>query len=196
MTLRWCRAARVAVILLLAGCAGSPPSSFYALSATAAPSATTSATPYGVSVGPVVVPETVDRPQLVLQLSANQIALDEFHRWAEPLASGIARTVAENLRRLLDTGYVVAAPAAAGGRPEYRVTLNVLRFESELGNRAAIDVLWTIEGASGNALRSGRTETTVPAGSGYDALVAAHSKALARVSEDIAAALRSLAAGN
>jgi uncharacterized lipoprotein YmbA len=189
------RVALVTVALALAGCAGSPPSSFYTLSATAVATAPASAPSYGVSVGPVILPDTVDRPQLVLQLSANQIAIDEFHRWAEPLASGLAQAVAEDLRRLLGTGQVVAAPAATGKTPEYRVTLNVLRFESELGDRAAIDVLWTINDASGNALRSGRTRVSEPAGSGYDALVAAHSKALARLAEDVAAALRSLAGG-
>jgi uncharacterized lipoprotein YmbA len=112
--MRGVRAVLVAAALSLAGCASSPPSSFYTLSATVESTTIASAPSYGVSVGPVRVPETVDRPQLVLQLSANQIAIDEFHRWAEPLASGIAQTVAEDLRRLLGSGDVVAAPATVG----------------------------------------------------------------------------------
>lgn len=180
----------------LFGCAGSPQSSFYALSATAIPTTAPAATGYGVSVGPVTIPETVDRPQMVVQVSANQVAIAEYHRWAEPLAGGIAQTVAEDLRRLLGTERAVAADAVAGKGLEYRVALNVVRFESELGNHAAIDVLWTIENASGNTLRTGRSTIVQPAGGGYDALVAAHSKALARVSEDIAAAIRSLPPGS
>jgi hypothetical protein len=184
-------AATIGAALALAGCASSPPSSFYTLTATAA-AASTKMPGYGVSIGPVTVPETVDRPQLALQVSSNQVALDEFHRWAEPLASGIAQAVAENLRRLLGTSRIAAAPGVVGGPPEYRVALNVVRFESKLGNSADVDILWTIENASGKTIRNGRSAIVQPAGAGYDALVAAHSQALARASEDIAAALRSL----
>lgn len=193
---RWSAAAFAAVALALAGCASSPPSSFYALTATATPSSSTTMPSYGVSIGPVTIPETVDRPQLALQLSPNQVAIDEFHRWAEPLASGIAQAVAENLRRLLGTSRIAAAHRVAGGSPEYRVALNVVRFESRLGNAAELDILWTIENASGHALRTGRSAVAQPAGAGYDTLVAAHSEALARVSEDIAAAIRSLSIGS
>jgi len=185
----------VAASVALAGCASSPQSSFYTLSATAKPASPATASTYGVSVGPVGVPETVDRPQLTLQVSANQVAIDEFHRWAEPLAGGIAQAVAANLRSLLGTARVAAAPAAAGGTPVYRVALNVVRFESKLGDSATLDVLWTIGRGDDDAVRSGRSEVVQPAGSGYDALVAAHSRALARVSEDIATAIRSLAGG-
>jgi uncharacterized lipoprotein YmbA len=194
MCLRW-SAAAIAAALALAGCASSPPSSFYTLTATAAP-ASTGTPSYGVSIGPVTIPDTVDRPQLALQVSPNQVALDEFHRWAEPLASGIAQAVAENLRRLLGTTRIAAAPGAAGRSAEYRVALNVVRFESKLGNSADVDILWTIESASGKTLRTGRSAVAQPAGAGYDALVAAHSRAIARASEDIAAAIRSLNGGS
>ncbi len=186
----------VCAALWLAGCASSPPSSFYTLSAAAKPTAPASAPTYGVSVGPVTVPETVDRPQLVLQISANRVAIDEFHRWAEPLARGIAQAVAENLSRLLGTARAAAAPGFTGRNPGYRVALDVVRFESKLGDSTGLDILWTIERASGDAGRSGRSAVVQPAGGGYDALVAAHSQALARASEDIAAAIRSLDGGS
>jgi uncharacterized protein len=193
--LRRSAAVIAAAALALAGCASSPPSSFYTLTATATPSSSTVPS-YGVSIGPVTIPETVDRPQLALQISPNQVAFDEFHRWAEPLASGIAQAVAENLRRLLGTSRIAAAPGVVGGPPEYRVALNVVRFESKLGNSADVDILWTIENASGKTIRNGRSAIVQPAGAGYDALVAAHSRAVARASEDIAVALRSLNGGS
>jgi uncharacterized lipoprotein YmbA len=71
-----------------------------------------------------------------------------------------------------------------------------VRFESKLGNSVELDVLWTIENASGSAIRTGRSVIMQPAGAGYDALVAAHSAALARASEDIAVAIRSLNGGS
>jgi len=190
------RMALLAALVMLAGCAGSPQSSFYTLSATAAAVPPSTASTYGVSIGPVSVPETVDRPQITLQVSANQVEIDEFHRWAEPLAGGIARTVAANLRGLLGTARIAAAPGFTGGEPVYQVALNVVRFESKLGDSATVDVLWAIgRGGDEAPARSGHSTVVQPAGGGYDALVAAHSRALAQVSGDIASAIRSLAGG-
>jgi uncharacterized lipoprotein YmbA len=56
----------------------------------------------------VAIPAAVDRPQFVIQKGPNQVAIDEFNRWAAPLAASIGRTVAENL--------VVTARDPAGGQ--------------------------------------------------------------------------------
>ncbi|MDQ1277092.1 MAG: uncharacterized protein QG555_131, partial [Thermodesulfobacteriota bacterium] len=50
-----------------------------------------------ITVGPVSLPAAVDRPQLVLSVTPNQVAVDEFNRWASPLKGDIARVIAENL---------------------------------------------------------------------------------------------------
>ncbi|MBS1138077.1 MAG: hypothetical protein H6R11_2031, partial [Proteobacteria bacterium] len=100
-----------------AGCGSTPKAHFYTLSAVpaaagaTAPSATAG---YGVAVGPITVPEAVDRPQIVVRLSPSQVEISELHRWAAPLKSEIPRVIAEHLTRLLDTARVWAYPGAAG----------------------------------------------------------------------------------
>ena len=89
---------------LAAGCA-SAPSRFYTLAATATPVGAPSAR-YAIVVGPVSIPPEVDRAELVIQVAPNRVELDEFNRWAGPLADGIARAVAGNLSVLL--GIIVA----------------------------------------------------------------------------------------
>ncbi len=70
-----------ALVMALCGCASSPPSQFYTLSAAAAPGVTPVArTEYGIVVGPAAVPESVDRPQLVLRLSENRVRIVEQAR--------------------------------------------------------------------------------------------------------------------
>ena len=54
---------------------------------------------FTVRVGPASVPETLDRPELVLRVSATELVIDDSHHWAEPLRSGIARAVAGGLAR-------------------------------------------------------------------------------------------------
>src|SRR5262249_32672698 len=88
------------VVVLVAGCA-SPPSKFYTLSAIPGPAAP--ASEISVSVGPVTIPASVDRPQMVVTAGVNQVRLEEFNRWASPLQNNIARVVAENLVAMLGT---------------------------------------------------------------------------------------------
>jgi uncharacterized lipoprotein YmbA len=149
----------------------------------------------GVSVIATGLVEAVDRPQLVLRISETRVQILEQQRWAEPLKSAIPRVVAANLARELGSGRVTPQSRAPLGDTAYRVALDVQRFDSTPGEGAAIDVAWSIRRAEGNAQAMGRSSVTErAAGAGYDALVAAHSRALGAVSREIAQALVELAA--
>ena len=173
--------------VVLAGCSSPPKTNFYTLSAAAAPARADARSPYSVAIGPVGVPESLDRPQLVLRSGANQVAIAEFERWAGPLKSEIALAIAENLKPLLGGASVFTYPQGVGA--SVSVSVDVQRFDSAPGEAATIDVLWQVRPAKG-AARSGRSSVREAAGPGYDALVAAHGRALAAVSRDIAAAIR------
>lgn len=178
----------IALIAMAAGCSTAP-SRFYSLSSTSTAdgSPPTAAT---IMVGPVTIPAAVDQPEFVVQVSANRVDVDEFNRWVAPLGDGIARAVAGDLVVLLGTPQV-ATQQLANFTPDYRVTIDVQQFESIQGNAAVIQAVWTVRRTSNGETRSGRTDAREPVqGQGYDALAAAHSQAIARVSADIAAAIR------
>ncbi len=171
-----------------AGCSTAP-SHFYTLDSTAV-AGSAPATHISVMVGPVTVPEMVDRPQFVVQVAPNRVDVDEFNRWAAPLGDSIARAVAGDLATQLGTPDVVTGPFA-NFSPAYRVTINVQRFDSVSGQDALIEAVWTVHKTAGGPTRSGRTVAREPVqGDGFDALAAAHSRALAQLSGDIAAAIR------
>jgi uncharacterized protein len=176
---------------LLTSCA-SPPSHFYTLS----PSQDSLPGPgssVAVAVGPVSIPESVNRPEMVIQVGPNQVALDEFNRWAAPLQADIQRVLIENLARLLGTPRVFRYPQGPIGAADFRVEIEVLRFESVPGNAAFLDVIWTVHGKSEKEMKTGRTTLREPApGERYDALVAAHSRALGRLSRDLAESILTL----
>ena len=173
---------------VLAACA-SAPSRFYALTSTAAGDGA-AAVPVAVLVGPVTVPADVDRPEMVVQAAPNRVDVDEFNRWAAPLGDAIARVVAGDLTVLLATPDVATAPMA-NFRADDRVTINVQRFESLPGQFVLLDAVWTVQRVADGTTRSGRTTARESvAGDGYDALAAAHSRALARLSGDVADAIR------
>lgn len=182
-----------AILALAAGCA-SAPSKFYTLNATATGDGT-SAAAYAVAVGPVTVPAEVDRPQFTVTVAPNRVAVDEFNRWAGPLTDNIARVIAADLATLLGTPHVTSA-TLANFAPDYRVSVDIQKFVSLPGQSAQVDAVWVVRQTAGNATLSGRTTATERVtGNGFDALAAAHSRALAKVSGDIAAAIRTEAAG-
>ena len=189
-------AARIANQILIAfvaaaavGCTASAPARFYNLDSTAKPDGAPAARA-AVMVGPVSIPASVDQPEFVVQVAPNRVEVEEFNRWVAPLSDGIARAVAGDLTVLLGTPDVATAPLL-NFNPSYWVTIDVQRFDSIRGQEALLEAVWTVRRTTGGETRSGRTlaRETVQ-GDGFDALAAAHSRALAKMSGDIAAAIR------
>jgi len=178
---------------LVAGCSTPPPSRFYTLAATATSTSAPQPSTLVIAVGPVTVPSVVDRPEFVVSTSPNEVRLDDFNRWAAPIQDGLSRAIAENLVILLGTPRVVRFPQTLATEPDYRVAVEVRTFESTPGKSAALDAVWTVRRTKDGKAQTGRTsarETVTE--SGYEALAAAHSRAAARLSQDIASATQAL----
>jgi uncharacterized lipoprotein YmbA len=192
------RAALVVTLCVLAagtaGCA-SPPARFYTLSSTAAPaSPPAAASGLSVAVGPVSIPAIVDLPQIVVSAGPNQVTLDEYNRWASPLQNNIARVVAENLVVLLGTPNVSLFQQSLNAGAEFRVAIEVQSFESAPGEAATLNAAWIVRRTKDGKAETGRTTVREPTtDKSYDALAAAHSRALARLSRDVADVIRAQA---
>jgi uncharacterized protein len=177
-------------LALLGGCAASPTSKFYTLSPSQPPTQVAAARPLSITIDAVTVPDLVDRPQFVLKIDANEVRIDEFSRWAEPLKSQIPRVLAADLAQSIPGALVSSYPQRAE-QGAYRVSVDVQTFDSMPGDAVTVAVLWSVRAPGQGASVKGRTVVHEPAsGPGYDALVDAHSRALATVSRDIAAAVR------
>jgi uncharacterized lipoprotein YmbA len=186
----WCGAGLAA---LAAACGSAPKLNYYTLTAPPAPAPASLSSPLSVFVGPVSVPEGVDRPQMVLRAGPNEVAIDDFHRWAEPLKGAIPRVLADSLMRELGTQRVATTRQSASLAFDYRVAVDVQRFDSSFDEGAAIDALWTIHSAKGGEPRTGRTVAREKAPTrDAQGVAAAHSRALEMLARDIAAAIRAL----
>jgi len=188
VTRRFALPALLFAAVALAGCSSPPKANFYSLSPAAAPAPADVTLRYSVAIGSVSIPESLDRPQLVVRAGGNQVTVAEFERWAGPLKNEIAIAIAENLKPLLGGASVYTYPQ--GVSADVKVSVDVQRFESVLGEAATVEVLWQVRPPKG-ATKGGRSVAReVPQGAGYDAIVGAHGRALAAVSRDIAAAIR------
>jgi uncharacterized lipoprotein YmbA len=171
-----------------AGCA-SPPARLYTLNATAKADGSP-ALPCSILVGAVIVPALVDHPQFTVQVSPNRVEQDEFNRWAVPLNENIARVVADNLAVLLGATDVATA-LRVDFKPTFQVTIDLERFDSVPGERIELEARWAVRKLPNGAPFSGHTLVREPVrGREYELLAAAHSRALAKLSSDIAAQIR------
>ncbi len=175
-------------VLLVAGCS-QPAKSFYVLTASGP---VPSGGGVGIGVGPVMLAEYLDRPNLVIQEAPNQLSVAESHRWAGELSASVARVTAANLGRLLHTGNVRTYPWQNDSEVRYQVTLDIRQLHSEADGYAVIEAGWRAYSLPDRRLKASRTFTSrEPLESdGYNASVAAQSRLLERLAENIAGSLR------
>jgi uncharacterized protein len=178
-------------LCFLAGCATSPESKFYTLSAVPVVEQSVGVGQVAIAIDPVTIPELVDRSQIVSRVDANRVSIDEFARWAEPLKSQIPRVLAADITQFVPGAIVSTYPQRVDDNA-YRVSVDVQSFDTSTSGTVTLAVIWSIRAPNKGQKVSGRSTAHETADApGYNALVSAHSRALALVASEIAAALRS-----
>lgn len=181
--------------VILAGCAVSPSSKFYQLSSvqnrTSVASDDSLKKNQTIAIGPVRIPDYLDRPQIVVRSGKNELKLSEFDRWAGSLEGDVTRVLVEDISTLLPAEHFSVVrwiPYLESQLPApYRVQVLVDRFEGTLGDSVQLTAQWRVFAENGSLLL--RKESRISGqinGSSYVALVAAMSDALAKLSRDIA----------
>jgi uncharacterized lipoprotein YmbA len=188
----------VLALLVLGGCGSSAPANFYLLQTRAAPETPVPHKPgpawLSIGIGPVEVPEYLDRPQMVFRTGVNTVQVNEFERWAEPLKDGVARVVTDNLAGLLEGMRIAVYPWRNQLKTDYRLALTLSRFEASADGQATLTGWWTLYDTE-NRVVSIRTPVRLvgaAAGRKTDALVEGQSRLLAELCEEIAAAVEQL----
>lgn len=147
-----------------------------------------------VAVGPVDLAAYLNRPQIVTISAEQELRVNEFERWAEPLKGAITRVVSDNLALLLNTTRVAAVSSQAFPKADYQVAIDISRFDGAPNGQAVLQARWRIISDGGDIRMSRPTvlEKPIPGGSISD-LVNAQSLLLARLSGEIAEAIATLA---
>ncbi len=186
----------MAGFLIVSGCGSTPPTQFYTLSPlhNASLQATgVSRSNIAIGVGPITVPDFLDRPQIVTRTTTSQLDVNEYHRWGGSLQEDFTRVLVDNLSRLLATDHISAYPSLELLDLQYRFVLDVQQFDGRLGEGVTLSVIWTLlDERAGKPIRVQRFTHTEPVTlSSYSALVVAHSAALAALSRELANAIPS-----
>jgi len=182
----------LALTCLLQGCISfgqpSPETEYYLLTAEAEVPANiaSSAQKQLLSVGPVLIPEFLDRSQIVTR-SGSRAQIADQQRWAEPLDSSVLRVVSENLERLYPGWTTVDHLEPLAARADCSLRLDVRRLDGSPGKQAVLDILWQLtDRRSTDPPRTGRFQQTVAQdGDSHEALAKALSQGLVQLCREI-----------
>ena len=129
------------LVVLLAGCSSSPRSNYYVLTAKHGTAPT--GAEYSLGIGPIVIPEYLNRSNMVYNRQGNQLQVADLDSWAEPLGEGVKRVMAINLAQLLNTHEVRYFPWHPKRAPDYGVQLNVLALDAN-EQQATLATEWLV----------------------------------------------------
>ena len=185
---------------ILGGCLPKPsaPTKLYILNPLAGPAVemqnTTGEIFMTIGVGPVRLPEYLDRPEIVTRINPNEIKLAELDIWAEPLQVNFTRVLVENISRLLSAEPFAVFPWGASSQIDFQIDIEVIRLDGDIAGNAFLTAQWSISNSSNKSIFiSKKSQYTESVGeTGYSALVAAQSRMIGALSHDIAEAIKSL----
>ena len=189
----------LAALTLLSGCSSGPATRFYTLAPVAATDAAPQAArPVTLVITDLRLPPYLDRPQIVTRGSDNRLRISEHQQWGGNLRDEMTRLLAENLGRQLPGDRVLAAPTHMALQPDYRIEVDVQRFEREADGSVRLAARWWLtRGPDGILLASPEasfTGTSVGEDA-YEALVASMSSVFGELAQAIAHSIRARAAG-
>ena len=140
----------VCLALILSGCLSiknSPTPRFYVLSAEDGNQISKKVNIISevfIGVGPVKIPEYLERPQMVTQGKEKILKFAQFDRWGESLDLGLTRLIRENLTVMLPGAKFALYPWNIAIPIKYQVVVEIVQLDSELDKDLLFVAQWLI----------------------------------------------------
>jgi|YNPNPStandDraft_1061719.scaffolds.fasta_scaffold38819_2 uncharacterized lipoprotein YmbA len=141
-----------------------------------------------VAVRPVSVPDILKRPQILVRTGENTVTVSDFRRWAGSFDQDVTRVLVQNLHGLLQDVGAAAALDVVVPEPHWVVAVYLTRFDGRPQDSVVLHATWSLkaqESRSETVLKESLITEKCDA-PGYEGLAAAHSRALAALSREIA----------
>jgi uncharacterized lipoprotein YmbA len=150
----------------------------------------------GILVGPIRLAMYLDRTDVVIRNSQNEVEIADFASWAGPLPENFSRVLAENLSLWLNTKKVAIFPGSKVPIYSYNINMNVTRFDGRPGENAQLRARWVIlDKKRKTILFNEHTVLNQPTeNDSIESLVASQSRLVADFSREIAEAIKDLEA--
>jgi hypothetical protein len=147
-----------------------------------------------LGVGPIKLSQVLDRPQIIIRTSKNEIQVADLDRWAAPLTEIITNVLVDNLSALLSTGSILKFPWRMTIPIDYQIVLEITRFDGMPGGNVDMRARWGILGENDQKVYTKKkTVLTEPIGGDtISEMVSAQSRLMAKLSLEIAEEIKKL----
>ena len=179
---------------LLTACASTPPTHFYTLESQSRPPVTASMAITKkrlIGIGPLSLPALLDRSQIVTRTDNNSVQMAEFDQWAAPLKDNVIAVLSKNMATLQPNAIVRAYPWGVYGNVDYRVIIDISRFDTQLGKSVNLEASWAImEEKNHTIFSNGQAKIEQPLNdASYNSAAQGLSKLLSELSQQLSLAI-------
>lgn len=183
--------------LALAACASHAPERFYTVSVpgdAALEQAHAAADRPLIRVARLVLPELINRPQLVLRTGEHEVRILESERWATPLPDDLTRELLADLRRADTDADYLGAGDPRGEDATRLLEVQVDTLDASPGARVHLHASWELRDRARAPLSHGDIEITLQTPAAGDAVqvVQGYGQAMRALAEAIAKGRREL----
>jgi len=183
-------------IIFISGCAkNSKPIEYYMLDASVGLSSSelieNDSGPL-IGLGPIRLPEYLDRFQMVLAVSENKYKLIENHRWAEKLDQNVSLALFKSLPAQLGTDRMVRYPWPQRPGVDFQVKIDILEFNIDQTGQSRLVAQWSIKSKDKTLLNKRSSFTAEASSTDIDKMVEAQSECLTKLGQEIAVNLKPL----
>lgn len=181
--------------ILCGGCVRSPEPRFYALNLVQDQFVSGRSSPVHnavIGIGPVKLADYLDESQIVARTTNNQLTKSEFNRWVGPFKDNFVNVLADDIGFLAPSQRIYLYPWRMSVPIDYQVTVDVVRCDGRLGDAAVLETRWSLfKGPEKKLIKTTRSTIREPVmGPEYTDLVAAQSRAVGKLSQEIVAVVQ------
>ena len=145
-----------------------------------------------IGLGPIRLPEYLDRFQMVVAVSENKYKLIENHRWAEKLDQNVSLALFKSLPAQLGTDRMVRYPWPQRPGVDFQVKIDILEFNIDQTGQSRLVAQWSIKSKDKTLLNKRSSFTAEASSTDIDKMVEAQSECLTKLGQEIAVNLKPL----
>jgi len=147
-----------------------------------------------IGLGPIRIPDYLNRPQMIVAVSDNQYRLFEDHRWAERLDQNISLALFKALPRQLGTDRIVRFPWSQRQVVDYQVGIDILEFNVDASGQSRLIAQWFIKREELPTIDKRSVYQSPASTTDHAVMVKAQSQCLTKLGQEISKTLRQLMA--
>ena len=145
-----------------------------------------------IGLGPIRLPDYLDRFQMVVAVSENKYKLINGHRWAEKLDQNISLALFKTLPAQLGTDRMIRYPWPQRPGTDFQIKIDILELNIDEKGQSQLIAQWSIKSKDETILNKRSSFTAQASTTDIDKMVQAQSECLTKLGQEIVSSLKPL----